>query len=331
MSTTVKPDYWSLLGIEPDSDFKQIKRAFRREARKWHPDLNNNDINAEERFKLINEAYAILSDPRRRKEWQNLQNNCKQVDDPFYNRFPSYEEYIDIILDIKNNSSSNDKIEEEYLNLDDDTDVDINVDLDLDVDEDINYENNDIKDEESLNNNLKRRKSNENTSPVQALKDIETIVDITPDEALYGSSVDISLEDGTIVEISTPPFAGDGWRLKISGSLIGIRDHFIQLRVRTEEGLRIDGLRVLYRLELFPADALLGCAVEVPTLSGMVTLQVPPESSSGRLLRLRGRGLEFNEMKGDQIVEIVIVFPLDTTDSEIALYKRLQELSNENS
>ena len=48
MSTTVKPDYWSLLGLEPGSDLKQLKRAFRREARKWHPDLNGNDIEAEE-------------------------------------------------------------------------------------------------------------------------------------------------------------------------------------------------------------------------------------------------------------------------------------------
>ena len=111
---------------------------------------------------------------------------------------------------------------------------------------------------------------------------------------------------------------------------MGSRDHFLQLRVITEEGLRIDGIRVLYRLELFPHDALLGCAVDIPTLNGTVTLQVPPNSSTGRLLRLRGRGLEYDDFRGDQIVEIIIVLPENLSDSEIALYQRLNELSMEN-
>jgi DnaJ-class molecular chaperone len=97
--------------------------------------------------------------------------------------------------------------------------------------------------------------------------------------------------------------------------------------VQTEEGLRVDGLRVLYRLELLPADAALGCAVDIPTLSGPVTLQVPPGSSSGRLLRLRGRGLSLNERRGDQLVEIVVVIPSSLSEAERALYRRLQELA----
>ena len=97
----------------------------------------------------------------------------------------------------------------------------------------------------------------------------------------------------------------------------------------TDDGLRIDGLRVHYRLELLPPDAALGCAVDVPTLSGPVTLQVPPGSSSGRLLRLRGRGLQLGDDCGDQLVEIVIVIPAALDDDERALYQRLQELSLE--
>ena len=115
----------------------------------------------------------------------------------------------------------------------------------------------------------------------------------------------------------------------MSGVANGGNDHFLQLRVQTEDGLRIDGLRVLYRLELFPQDAALGCAVDVPTLAGPVTLQVPPCSSSGRLLRLRGRGMEFNGEYGDLLVEIVVVIPAELNDSERALYARLQELSTE--
>ena len=75
MTSIDKPDYWSLLGLPPDSNPEQLKRAFRREARKWHPDLNGNNIEAEERFKLVNEAYAVLSDPRKRLEWEKSVNS----------------------------------------------------------------------------------------------------------------------------------------------------------------------------------------------------------------------------------------------------------------
>jgi DnaJ-class molecular chaperone len=109
----------------------------------------------------------------------------------------------------------------------------------------------------------------------------------------------------------------------------GGRDHFLQLRVITEDGLRVDGLRVHYKLELFPPDAALGCAVDVPTLDGPVTLQVPPGSSSGRLLRLRGRGLSMDDQLGDQLVEVVVVIPSDLGEDERALYRRLQELAVE--
>ncbi len=157
----------------------------------------------------------------------------------------------------------------------------------------------------------------------------DLLVNLSPEEALYGTTLELELTGGIVVEFATPPFAGDGWRLRLPGVVAGDKDHFIQLRVQTEDGLRIDGLRVLYKLELFPQDGLFGCGVEIPTLDGPVVLQVPPKSSSGRLLRLRGRGLNYNDIYGDQIVEVVIVLPEDLSDSEMALYRRLQELSYE--
>ena len=307
MTTTVDPNYWSLLGVSPDCDSNELKSAFRKEARKWHPDLNKNDVNAEERFKLINEAYAILSDPKKRKEWEKLNN---KIQDIFENRFPTYEEYLDVVLGIETNlKSENDDINYQYSDLPEDE-----------------YEDN----EESNFNEYIPTTSDPSPPPTLIYEDQESIVEITPDQALYGSSVDIQLQDGTLVEVLTPPFAGDGWRLRIEGAAIGCRDHFVQLKVQTDDGLRIDGLRVKYRLELFPHDALLGCAVDIPTLNGSVTLQVPPNSSTGRLLRLRGRGLKYEEYRGDQIVEIIIVLPDNLSDSELALYQRLNEISMEN-
>jgi len=308
MTTTVEPNYWSLLGVSPECDSSELKAAFRKEARKWHPDLNKNDVNAEERFKLINEAYAILSDPNKRNAWEKKNNKSKDI---FENRFPSYEEYLEVVLGIQTNFENeiNDDIDNQF--------------EDLPEDEYDNYA------QSNINENIPIT-SEPSPPPTLIYEDQESIVEITPDQALHGSSVDIQLQDGTLVEVFTPPFAGDGWRLRIEGSAIGCRDHFVQLKVQTDDGLRIDGLRVMYRLELFPHDALLGCAVDIPTLNGTVTLQVPPNSSTGRMLRLRGRGLEYEDYCGDQIVEIIIVLPDSLSDSEIALYQRLNEISMEN-
>ena len=313
MTTTVDPNYWSLLGVSPECDSNELKSAFRREARKWHPDLNKNDVNAEERFKLINEAYAILSDPKKRREWEKQNNKNKDI---FENRFPSYEEYLEVVLGISTNLKNDIDEYDEF----DETDEKFS---ELSEDEYENYDR-------TNHNEYIPTTSEPSPPPTLVYEDQESIVEISPDQALYGASVEIQLQNGTLVEVLTPPFAGDGWRLRIEGAAIGCRDHFVQLKVQTDEGLRIDGLRVLYRLELFPHDALLGCAVDIPTLTGSVTLQVPPNSSTGRLLRLRGRGLEYEEYRGDQIVEIIIVLPDNLSDSEIALYQRLNEISMEN-
>ena len=301
MTTSSKKDYLSILGLSPDFDDKELKKAFRREARKWHPDLNKNDLNAEERFKLINEAYEYLRDPNQRK---NISFENKQEDYNFKTGFPDFQDYLDSLFGYeysqKNYEEDNDQPFE---------------------DESINTNN------DEFNNYEYPTTSPEEPPPVKLHHDIETIIELTPDEALNGASILIELEDETVVEVDTPPFAGDGWRLRLENIARGGKDHYLQLKVQTESGLRIDGLRVLYKLELFPHDALLGCAVEVPTLDGNVTLQVPPKSSTGRMLRLKGRGLTFEDNVGDQYVEIMVVIPADINDEEIALYTRLQELS----
>ena len=310
MTSTTKANYWSILGLRPGSNIKEIKTAFRTEARRWHPDLNLNDANAEERFKLINEAYAVLSDPKKRVNWESTQSiNTTEL---FSSGFPTYHEYVDIVLGI-----SVDEVQEKYNSNDNNFE-----------DQEIYYDAKSQNNDSDFSNN-KPATSEYQPPPVKQSETLETLIELTPDQALNGTSVEIELSNGIAVEFKTPPFAGDGWRLRLPGAVVGGSDHFIQVRVQTEEGLRIDGLRVLYKLELFPHDALFGCGVEVPTLDGPVILQVPPRSSSGRLLRLKGRGLVFDDLVGDQIVEIVLVIPDELSDSELALYKRLQELSYE--
>ncbi len=304
MTTSSKKDYLSILGLSSDFDDKELKKAFRREARKWHPDLNKNDINAEERFKLINEAYEYLRDPNVRKNSWDEKNQNDKENNNFEKGFPEFHDYLDSLFGYEYSPKNFEEYDEESFD-----------------DESINTNN------DEFNNHDYPTTSPEEPPPVKVDHDIETVIELTPDEALHGSSILIELEDETVVEVDTPPFAGDGWRLRLEKIARGGKDHYLQLKVQTESGLRIDGLRVLYKLELFPHDALLGCAVEVPTLDGNVTLQVPPKSSTGRMLRLKGRGLTFEDNVGDQYVEILVVIPADINDEEIALYTRLQELS----
>ena len=311
MTTSSKSDYFAILGLSRNFDDSELKKAFRREARKWHPDLNKNDINAEERFKLINEAYEFLRDPINRSKLNNHNSNNEfnEVNN-FSTGFPNFEEYLSTIFGFENYENNRNRNGND-MDLDNDNDND-----EYEYEYEYEYKTNDYP-----------ATSPPEPPPVKSFQDIETIIELTPEEAIGGASVLIELEDQTVVEVDTPPFAGDGWRLRLENIAKGGKDHYLQLKVQTEDGLRIDGLRVFYKLELFPPDALLGCAVDVPTLDGHVTLQVPPKSSTGRMLRLKGRGLAFGNDIGDQYVEIVVVIPSDMNDEEIALYTRLQELS----
>lgn len=309
MTTSSKKDYLSILGLSSKFDDIELKKAFRREARKWHPDLNKNDINAEDRFKLINEAYEFLRDPVRRVKSIDSNSSNEEIYNKYSTGFPEFKDYLNSLFGFEYESELDNE----------------SYDQTSDFYED--EKPNAIFNEEEFNSYDYPARSPEEPPPVKLHQDIETIIELTPDEALSGASILIELEDQTVVEVDTPPFAGDGWRLRLENIAKGGKDHYLQLKVQTENGLRIDGLRVLYKLELFPPDALLGCAVEVPTLDGNVTLQVPPKSSTGRLLRLKGRGLSFGDNIGDQFVEILVVIPADINDEEIALYTRLQELS----
>jgi len=296
---TTRPDYWGVLGLEPGADSSSLKRAFRSQARRWHPDLNGNDPVAEERFKLVNEAYAVLSDPKRRELWEaGAPHQDELAEDPFASDFPQFDDYLAALFG-KRPAAEREFQDETMAQPGDDPAGEVTA-------------------------------APPPPPPVQASSAVESLVELTPEQALSGERIELELPDGSAVEVWTPPLAGDGWRLRLAGVAPGGADHFLQLRVRTPQGLRIDGLRVTYQLDLSPAEAALGAVVLVPTLSGDVQLRVPAGSSSGRLLRLRGRGLERGEQRGDQLVELRIVVPEELDAAEEALYRRLQELAEDN-
>ena len=316
-------NHWAVLGLTPGADGASLKRAFRQLARRWHPDLNGNDPHAEEQFKAVNEAYAVLSDPVRRRQWEAGLDGAVAAEaglDPFASGFPEFDDYLDALFGRQRRSRQA---------------VPRWADQGFDAQPLQDPADDDARDDSPGDEQPRQQPGGRVTAsppappPVTASSDSETLVELTPEQALEGERVELELQDGTTVEVWTPPLAGDGWRLRLAGVAPGGADHFLQLRVRTSDGLRIDGLRVLYQLEIAPADGALGCSVVGPTLGGPVQLRVPPGSSSGRLLRLRGRGLERAGQRGDQLVEIRLVVPQALTEAEEALYARLQQLAAE--
>ena len=316
MAVTV--DYWQVLDLAPGADGALLKQAFREQARRWHPDLNGNDPVAEERFKLVNEAYAVLSDPLRRRNWEAGEGTIAgpaDQDAPFATGFPEFQDYLDTLFGTRPTSSA----WEDLAPAPDAPPVADRL-------------------EEPPRSWVPRwgpfgaaavTPSPAPPPPVRADTDQESIVALSPEQALTGERVELDLPDGTVVEVWTPPRAGDGWRLRLEGVAPGGRDHFLQLRVRTPDGLRVEGLRLHFTLELSAPEAALGCHAVVPTLDGPVRLKVPAGSSSGRLLRLRSRGLSQGNEVGDQIVELRIVVPASLGEAEQALYRRLLELQIE--
>ena len=98
MTTSSKKDYLSILGLSSEFDDIELKKAFRREARKWHPDLNKNDINAEDRFKLINEAYEFLRDPVRRVKSIDSNSSNKEDLNNYSTGFPEFKDYLNSLF-----------------------------------------------------------------------------------------------------------------------------------------------------------------------------------------------------------------------------------------
>ena len=154
MTTSSKKDYLSILGLSPDFDDKELKKAFRREARKWHPDLNKNDLNAEERFKLINQAYEYLRNPNIRKNIsdENIQDDYENNN--FKTGFPDFQDYLDSLFGYEYSPKNYEEYDNEPFE-----------------DESINTNN------DEFNNYEYPTTSPEEPPPVKLHQDIETIIE----------------------------------------------------------------------------------------------------------------------------------------------------------
>jgi curved DNA-binding protein len=286
-------DYYEVLGVEPGAGEAEIKTAYRRLARKFHPDVSK-ESGAEERFKAVNEAYEVLRDEKKRAAYDQLRTRGYKPGEEF--RPPP-----DFGSDWQGFGDGGE--------------------FRFDFGEQGGGGFSDFF--ESL---FGRARAQRESSPQQAGGDIRARLQVPLEIVLTGGSQRIQI-DGRVLDVKIPAGVRPGQTIRLAGQGRPGRgragDLLIEIDYRPHPDFEVDGRNVLYLLPLAPWEAALGATISVPTLGGAVELKIPPNTGTGRKLRLRGRGLPGKPAAGDQIVEIEIHTPNATTDEQKELYRKM--------
>ena len=313
-------DYYKILGVDKNATEKQIKSAFRKLARECHPDLNPNDPRAEARFKDINEAYEVLSDPEKRAkydqlgaDWQRWQRSGGQPGDFDWSRWATA-------------SPGGQRVHVQYGTPEDFADL--------------FGEGSPFSDFfTSIFGGMGGQTSRAGGGFGQQTRtrpgrDLEHEVEISLSEAYHGTTRILS-RDGRRLEVRIPPGARTGTRVRVrgegqSGSGGGAAGD-LYLRIRVTPDARFerteDDLRITVPVDLY--TAVLGGEVLVPTMSGEVKLKIPPGSQNGQTFRLRGKGMpkiKNPDVHGDLYVRIEVRLPTQLSAKQRALFEELRRL-----
>src|SRR6267378_5284883 len=306
-------DYYKTLGVPKTATTAEIKKAYRKLARQYPPDVNKKP-EAEKRFKEINEANEVLSDPEKRKrydavgpEWERFQQGGQQPGgfqwvytgqpgaDPFNGDAGGFSDFFRTLFG------------------------EGQADFDTGP--------------------LFGRPSTRRRRSV-AGADVESEVEITLAEAYKGAerSVEMRLPDGTTRRLSVKIPAGvrDGQRIRLAGQgAPGAAggpsgDLFLRVRVRPHPVFQRDGDDLRMDLPVALHEALLGAEVTVPTLKGRVSLRIPPETQNGRTIRLAGQGMPRKDGAfGDLYVTVRVVLPTKLTDEDRECIQKIGERHGE--
>jgi curved DNA-binding protein len=294
-------DYYEVLGVRRTAKAEDIKRAYRRLARQHHPDLQPaaERARAAERFKEINEAYEVLSDPDKRAKYDALGPNWRNGAD--FTPPPGTE--------WQPPAGGGRARTVEWEDLGDFSDFFA-----------------------SLFGRAGGRPGRNGARITMPGSDVEAELPVTVEDLLRGGRRRITLPDGGSVDVEIPRGARDGTVLRVAGR--GERglgdappgDLYIRLRLRPHPRYRVAGDDLEVDLPLAPWQAVLGSEVTLETPDGSVTLKVPPGTQSGRRLRLRGRGLPRRDgSRGDLYAVVGVVVPERPSAAERAAYEALRE------
>jgi curved DNA-binding protein len=322
-------NYYELLGVKRDASADEIKQAFRRLARQYHPDLNPGDKSAEDKFKDISEAYEVLSDRSKRSQYDKFtgfwrKNRTKApASEPREPRDRSTEEeefgddfntFIDRLLGRKKEASNSPRDRSAR----------------TEAPADRNARNNDRR------NPREQREPDRNnfTEPQARLnpKNLEAELTLPLDKAYLGGRERITIqEDGRSLEVDMPPGMIPGQKIRLRGQGLGGGDLYLKINVSPHQFFRLEGVNIYCQLPVTPAEAVLGGFIEVPTLDGLVKISLPQSITSGQKLRLAGKGFPGEDgRRGDQLLEIQIVVPKSLLPAERELYEKLREIESFN-
>ena len=288
-------DYYEILGVKPDAKDADIKSAYRRLARKYHPDVSK-ESGAEEKFKSINEAYEALKDPARRKAYDRLRAGGYRAGDEFRGPPPNWQG------------------QGEAFDFGDGGGEDFSDFF------------------ESLFGRVGAGGARAARGPHRG-RDLRAEIEISLETAYHGGNERISLRDAggdRTLEIRIPPGILPGQQIRLAGQgYAGANggpagDLLLEVHVRRDGRFELDGRDVLLTLPISPWEAALGATVPVPTLGGNVELRIPAGSDTGRKLRLRGRGWP-GGTAGDQIVTLEVRVPKAETEKQKELYQALAD------
>jgi curved DNA-binding protein len=311
-------DYYQILGVSRDADEKEIKRAFRRLAREHHPDVNPGDSQAEERFKEINEAYEVLSDPEKRSkydrlgsEWRRWQQTGGRPSDFDWGRWAAGA------------PGGGQRVHVRYGTPEDLEDLFGGTSPFSDFFSQIFG---------GMGAGAAAPGGFEYRVRPQRGQDYEQEVEISLREAHQGTTR-VLQKDGRRLEVKIPPGARTGTRVRMAGEgglgAAGGEPGDLYLRVRVSPDPQFerqdDDLYVTVPVDLY--TAILGGQAQVPTLSGPVMLTIPAGTQNGRVFRLRGKGLPHlrqPEQHGDLYAKVEVQLPTQLTSRQRELFEELR-------
>lgn len=317
-------DYYEILGVDRDAASEEIKKAYRRLARQYHPDVNPGDKSAEEKFKDIGIAYEVLSDPEKRAQYDEFSRvwNRRVAQGRRANRNGWGKTWT--------NRSSNGSRESQEVKYEDYKDFNSFVDQLLNRRKDAKTATPETPTRVRIPAADPFRPGTTKTSyTVQrgVPRDIEARLTLPLEKAYLGGRERIRLEDGRSLEVNMPPGMFNEQRIRLKGQGVGGGDLYLKITISPHPFFQLDGVDIFCQLPITPAEAVLGGSVEVPTLDGRVKMTVPSGVGQGQRLRLSGKGYPAdNGRRGDQLVEIQIALPKNPSFQERELYEKLRQI-----
>jgi len=305
---TAPPDYYKVLGLSKTASADDLKKAYRRLARKYHPDLHQGSKKEEmeKKFKELNEAYEVLSDEDKRKKYDQYGFRWKDAE--------AYEQ--------ARQKAGGAQPGGEWRTV---------------------YTEGEAGDFGDLFGHLfgrgARKEGPSFRGFAMAGADLEANVQLTLPEVLQGTSRRLTLTDpnGKLqnLEVRIPKGVQDGERVRVKGKGAHGQgggpsgDLYLNVNLTPHPVFRPEGSDILVNLPVWPWEAALGTEVEVPTLTGPVRLKIPPGSQSKQKMRLKGKGLPTRSgSNGDQLVVLDIVLPASVSTEEKSLFEELAKLEH---